>query len=90
LLLRKKLRFSVNFQDLGFPKLKNFLTTTMPELVKIESSGSNHSFASLKDIALAKKIKQELSQKSNYPPRKFNTFAPSKPQDQSYMQQQQM
>lgn len=45
--LRRKLSFSFNLQDFGFPKLKNLLTT-MTEDIKIELSGTNHSFASLK------------------------------------------
>lgn len=51
LLLRRKLGFSVNFQELGFPKLKNFIMTAMSDQVKIESSGANHSFAVLREPA---------------------------------------
>ena len=46
--LRKKLDFQFNLQKLGFPKLKNLLST-MSEDVKIELSGTNHSFAILKE-----------------------------------------
>ena len=46
--LRRKLSFSFNLQELGFPKLKNLLTT-MTDDIKIELSGTNHSFASLKN-----------------------------------------
>jgi len=60
LLLRRKLGFSVNFQELGFPKLKNFITTAMADQVKIESSGANHSFAILKEPL--KKLKGPLKQ----------------------------
>jgi len=86
LLLRRKLGFSVNFQDLGFPKLKNFITTAMADMVKIESSGANHSFAVLKE-PLKKKPSMMPSQATQpmlpkqYPkafqPQKFNTLAPS-------------
>jgi hypothetical protein len=46
--LKRKMDYVVNFQDLGFPKLKNFLAT-LPDLVKIESSGTNHAFVKLKN-----------------------------------------
>lgn len=47
LLLKKKIGYPINFQELGFPKLKNFMQTLMTDQVKIESSGSNHSYAIL-------------------------------------------
>ena len=46
--LRRKLSFSFNLQDMGFPKLKNLLNT-MTDDIKIELSGTNHSYASLKN-----------------------------------------
>jgi len=46
--LKKKLKFNVDFQELGFPKLKNFLTT-LKNLVIIESVGTNHTCVKLKE-----------------------------------------
>ena len=46
--LRRRLSFSFNLQDMGFPKLKNLLNT-MTDDIKIELSGTNHSYASLKN-----------------------------------------
>lgn len=45
--LRRKLNFSFNLQEMGFPKLKNLLIT-MTDEIQIDVSGSNHSYASLK------------------------------------------
>ena len=45
--LRRKLNFSFNLQEMGFPKLKNLLIT-MTEDIQIEVLGTNHSYASLK------------------------------------------
>ena len=45
--LRRKISFSYNLVDLGFPKLKNLLAT-MTDDIKVDLSGTNHSFASLK------------------------------------------
>jgi len=53
--LKKEMDVVVNFQELGFPKLKNYLST-LTDLVKIESSGTNHAFVKLiKPIAPAPK-----------------------------------
>lgn len=46
--LKMRTPFSFNLQDLGFPKLKNFLAS-LPEKVKIEMAGTNNSFAYLLD-----------------------------------------
>ena len=46
--LRRKITFSFNLQEMGFPKLKNLLAT-MTDDIKIELSGTNHSYASLKN-----------------------------------------
>lgn len=44
--LKMRTPFSFNLQDLGFPKLKNFLAS-LPEKIKIEMAGTNNSFAYL-------------------------------------------
>lgn len=67
--LRKTLDFPINFQQLGYPKLKNFLVT-MSDLIKIESSGTNHSFAILKSPHLPTSIlTKPSSHSSNQSPR---------------------
>ena len=58
--LKRKLKFPVDFQELGFPKLKNFLST-LKNLVVIQSAGTNHTYV---------KLKGPLSQHSN----QTNTF----------------
>ncbi|KAL4448784.1 hypothetical protein ABPG74_012873 [Tetrahymena malaccensis] len=45
--LKKKVYFQFNLQDLGFPKLKNFIQT-MNDKVQIELAGTNNSYAILK------------------------------------------
>lgn len=62
--LRKKLPFSFNLQELGFPKLKNLLAI-MSDDVKIELSGTNHSFAVLKNPQKFAKLHKELMQKAD-------------------------
>jgi len=44
--LKMKAMFPFNLQELGFPKLKNFLAS-MPEKIKIEMAGTNNSYAYL-------------------------------------------
>ena len=44
--LKMKALFPFNLQELGFPKLKNFLAS-MPERIKIEMAGTNNSYAYL-------------------------------------------
>jgi len=44
--LKKEMDLVINFQELGFPKLKNYLST-LTDLVKIESSGTNHAYVKL-------------------------------------------
>jgi len=45
--LKRKLKFTVDFQDLGFAKLKNFLST-LKTLVVIQSVGTNHTYVKLR------------------------------------------
>ena len=47
--LKLKAQFPFNLQELGFPKLKNFLAS-MPEKIKIEMAGTNNSYAYLADL----------------------------------------
>ena len=44
--LKMKALFPFNLQELGFPKLKNFLAS-LPEKIKIEMAGTNNSYAYL-------------------------------------------
>ena len=65
--LKRKMDYVVNFQELGFPKLKNFLAT-IPELVKIESSGTNHAFVKLKNPMSSSSRKNLAYKEQNFLP----------------------
>lgn len=55
--LKMKALFPFNLQELGFPKLKNFLAT-IPEKIKIEMAGTNNSYAYLVEPVEEIPIKQ--------------------------------
>jgi OST-HTH/LOTUS domain len=46
LYLRRKLAFTLDLNELGFPKLKD-LILSMPDVIKLELRGHNHPFAAL-------------------------------------------
>lgn len=60
LYLRKKLPFSLDLNELGFPKLKN-LILSMTETIKLELRGHNHPYATL----ISDSQTLEISAKSN-------------------------
>jgi hypothetical protein len=83
LLLMKKYGKFYDFQEIGFPKLKNFLTT-MEDYVELERSHNNHIKVRLKKkkSPLLRKepfynesCSQVASPKPNSPPRKDSTFS---------------
>lgn len=60
--LKTRSPFSFNLQELGFPKLKNFLGS-LPQRIKIEMAGTNNSFAYLLDD---NKTKNSLTNQNKY------------------------
>ncbi len=61
LLLKTESKNLVNFQILGFPKLKNFIETLSDEVVLVKK-GNNHIKAFLKQFCVSKRKFSQLTQ----------------------------
>jgi len=93
--LKRKLRFTVDFQDLGFAKLKNFLST-LKNLVVIQSVGTNHTYVKLRGPIPKQSFSSQLGknlQQQQQPRKRFGDVDKSQPQSHFYappkVQQQQ-
>ena len=58
--MKKKLDFCVDYQELGFPKLKNLLNTLSDKII-VGLSKSNNNYLQLKDQEKAKYVDKQNS-----------------------------